>query len=632
MAVEWVFDPAPPSGKRTGGNAAEYSFEGQIDILVREVVQNSLDAAIDDETPVDVTFRLIDLEGDYLDAFRESMGWSTLEDNLRAVPRGRGGKAITRAIDQMQSDQKLRLLIIEDRGTRGLEGDERRKSDDEKNSFCALVRDELYSDKLAADAGGSFGLGKSVLWAYSSLKTVLFASSPYQRPEGKVGLRFIGRTSLPYHQSEADGACTGDGWFGVAREAEKSSGRHAESVWSEEATRLAVDCFCRRDPRDCGLSTVIVGFAEPGEEDRDSTHVIGSIVEKSLESFWPAIVRDSLRVTVRREQNEEVIETKSVDPSGHPAFRHAAELLRSFDAGELEEAESALDVGDSAMTWATLQLPQRLEDPSHGELDVRVPVLVRVLKESDEIEPVRDRVFRFRRPGLVVRSGGGSNLSIAARPYIAAVLAGRAAGEEVEHEHMERFLRCAEPPAHDEWSHNTRSLKEQYKVWGCKKKLQEFDRRVLEAIRRLVSQPEEKGGELPRHLLRHLRFGDRSGGGRPRFLSVTRQKAEVTGGSWSFQARCRRVKPDDQPWHVTVHLKYAMDGGRGGDVHAIGSVEASEASRREIRKGVAFLEFPPDVSSTVIRGAADPAALPAVGTRAAVRLRIDGCKGEIPDA
>ena len=38
--IEWVFDPAPPSLSRSGGRASEYSFEGRIDTLVREVVQD----------------------------------------------------------------------------------------------------------------------------------------------------------------------------------------------------------------------------------------------------------------------------------------------------------------------------------------------------------------------------------------------------------------------------------------------------------------------------------------------------------------------------------------------------------------------------------------------------------------
>lgn len=61
MAVKWVLEPAPPSGKRTGGDAAEYSFGGQIDILVRKVITNSLDAAVSDDQPIDVRFRLIAL-------------------------------------------------------------------------------------------------------------------------------------------------------------------------------------------------------------------------------------------------------------------------------------------------------------------------------------------------------------------------------------------------------------------------------------------------------------------------------------------------------------------------------------------------------------------------------------------
>ncbi len=629
MPAEWIFDPAPPSGKRTGGSAAEYSFEGEVDTLVREVVQNSLDARQSAETAVEIRFRLIELNNSALDRFLEGMRWGGLQDNLLAVPENRGGRSIRKAIEEMEADLRLRILVIEDRGTRGLEGTERRRSDNEKNSFCALVRDELYSDKEGEDAGGSFGLGKSVLWAYSSINTVLFASVPLNPPPEKDGLRLIGRTSLPYHETEDDGACTGDGWFGIPRDAETVK-RRAESIWGEDARRFAGMTCCDRPETQPGLSSVIVGFAEPGGEDREASEVVERIVAASHESFWPAMVRGSLKIEVRHEINDDVIAARDADPIQNPDYRPLIELIQSFDAGRLEITD-VLETGESAVEWVEIEVPQRIEEGKHEALKGRVAVLVTLL-ESENQMVIRDRIYRFRRPGMVVLGERKRNLSIGARPFSAVVVAGEACGSGEEFQRVEHFLRSAEPPEHNVWTHNTRSIKQLYKVHGAKAMLDRFEGNVLAAIRKLVSVPEQKGGALPKAILSHLRFGDSGGGGNPRFLSVTHEKAWPDQGLWKFKAQCRRVRPDGEPWHVRVRLKYAVDGGGGDDVHAISDVEAEGALRAEVRDGVGWIELPGSVGQVLIAGQTSSDLLPSIGTRAAVQLRVDGAKGELPDA
>lgn len=630
MGVRWVFDPLPPSGKRRGGNAAEYTFQGRIDVLVREALQNSLDATGSERGPVRVVFRLIDLKGAEVREFLDAIDWTSLEDNLRAVPDKRGGRGIKRALDQLDETNSLRLLVIEDRGTRGLEGGEQRRDDQEKNSFCALVRDELYSDKMADDSGGSHGLGKSLLWAYSAMKTVLFASVPERPPEGKQGLRLIGRAALPYHETDNDGPSTGDGWLGIARSPD-SAQRRAESAWGAEALSMAQRCMCGRDGEDRGLSVVVVGFTEPGEEDRGLADLMAAIETAALQSFWPAIVRQRLSVEIRWEEDREVVDRRQVDPSADAPYRPLVELLRAFDQGALEE-KKRINTGEACVRRIPVEVPERTETPAHGPCSGSAAVLVRVLEEDDVYEPVRDRIFRFRGPGMVVRNERGRNLSIAARPYVAAVVVGVASGSGEVNERVERFLRAAEPPAHDEWTHNTRAVKQEYKAHGCRVIFSRFEDAILGAIRDLVSQPEQKGGALPASLLRYLRFGDRGGGGNPRFLSVTGSRAFAAEGSWTFQAKCRRVTASDVPWHVKVRLKYAVDGGGGEDVHAICEITSEQATRSEIRQGVGYLEFPAAAESAKIAGRTDAAALPTIGTRAAIKLRIDGAEGGIPDA
>lgn len=626
MTTKWVFDPEPPSGQRTGGSAAEYSFKGGVDILAREVIQNSLDAKKGSEA-VGVTFRFVQLTDEMRGRFLEAISWETIEDNLRAAPEERGGGAIKSALAQMESTG-LRLLIVEDTGTKGLEGTEKRSADSEKNPFCALVKDELYSDKGDETSGGSFGLGKSVLWAFSGLKTVLFSSVPATHPDGKSGLRFCGRTALPWHTTEDDGACTGAGWFGRAVGPNDAS-RRAESLWGAEAAAIASDCLCARADGDTGLSAVILGYSEPGESDRPLTEEADLMVGAVLESFWPAITLGALNVAVQVEENGEVVLRREVSPSAHPGYRQLGELLTRFHTGKLGEAET-LEPGQEAFSKVTLGVPKRMALPQHNETVVKAVVLVRVLEDGEDCGEALERIFKFRKPGMVVRSDSQRNLSLGARPFIAAVLAGEAAGASENDKRAEQFLRAAEPPAHDEWTHKTRRIKLEYGQ-GASTRLSEFEKGIRDVVRRLVSKPEEKGGGLPRDLLKHLRFSTATGGPNARFLSVTHQKATVVDGSWHFSTRCRRLRVTPTPWHVLVRLNYGRDGGGSDPLKAIGSIDATDSTRLEIRNGVAYLEFPPHVEETRVVGRTDQDMMPAIGTRARLSIQVDAAAGAMPD-
>ena len=632
MSIEWIFDPAPPSGARRGGNAAEYGFEGHIDTLVREVVQNSMDAGRPGESRVDVAFRLVELTGDEMASFLEGMRWDSLQDNLLAVPENRGGDSIHRAIEEMNKKERLLLLSIEDRGTDGLTGREQRKTDSEVNRFSALVRDELYSDKEDPSAGGSYGLGKILLWAYSAFKTVLFSSVPKDCPNGHKGLRFIGRTSLPYHETTDDDRCAGPGWLGIpwGDQEVNAHDRYAVSVWGQEAKQHARNCIADRDENDHGLTTVIVGFEEPGQETRDPEEIVSSIRQAVLESFWPAITLNHLSVTVIHECDGECINELNIDPSADPVYSQLAGLLGDYKSNRLEVKDRLENVGESTYRGVKIEIPKKITDPEHGEISGECVLLVKLISDDDAFKSVRDSIHRFRRPGMVVRKSGGQSLSISARPYIAALLCGRACGDDDIAGYTETFLRTAEPPEHDKWQPDTRGIKANYKTYGIQAKLNRFELAVLAAVRGLVSLPEKQGGGLPKELLKHLRFGESSGGGNPRFLTST-ISARVSDDVWKFSIRCVRSRPDESPWHAIVKLKYAVDGGSPDDIHAIEGVTTDKASKIEIRNGDAYIECPPDVKIVNIEGQTGRDLLPAIGTRAAIQLSVDGQKGGLDD-
>lgn len=623
----WIFDPAPPSKSRDGGNAAEYSFEGQIGTLVREAVQNSLDARAEGAPLVSCRFRICELSGTHLQQFKVGMAWEQLEDNLAAVPERRGGRGIRQALNQIERNGRLRILVIEDRHTKGLPGTEFRRNDDEPNSFCALVRDTLYSDKTSDDAGGSYGLGKSLLWAFSGIKTVLFSTS-YPTKNGPSKHRMIGRTSLPFHETPEDGACTGKGWFGV--QDSSSQERCAVSIYDEAARTHAADCMCERGPGDHGLSIVIVGLSEPGEDAKRLDEIADSIQEAALRSFWPALSRSRLSVGVTVEENGHVTKELWADPANDPGYAVAASLLRKFDQGELQEG-ATLAKGQSGMRWVEHAIPKRVTGATHGKLTGKCAVIVRVLDDDEVGGPLDEQIVRFRKPGMIVGTRRRRGLVLNAKPYVAVVLAGLAA-DAPHAEQAEWFLRSAEPPEHESWTHKTRAIGENY-AKGSKKALDDLTFAIEKAVKDLIGHQEPTGGRAPQRLLSKLPFGSREGGVQDQFMSLLNTKIEGpnASGAWDFAVTCKRRQPDAKPWQVKVVLKNKSDGTAERGIR-IASLSATEESVIEFNGGAGLIKVPAGVEKIRLKGTTDPTSGAVMASRAPLQVDVTGRVTEAGEA
>ncbi len=126
--------------------------------------------------------------------------------------------------DIKKSDYVLKVLVVEDFGTRGLVGPERQKDKelfkaqcpDIPHCFLGLCRNVGDSQKSGLAAGGTHGFGKTVLWKNSRIKTVLFYSNldqPYFEDGQEHHTRFFGQVRLPGHYLDGN-AYRGDGYFG----------------------------------------------------------------------------------------------------------------------------------------------------------------------------------------------------------------------------------------------------------------------------------------------------------------------------------------------------------------------------------------------------------------------------------
>jgi uncharacterized membrane protein len=190
--ANWQFAPTGGGIIHGYNNAgAEHFKQDPIGKLVRETIQNSLDAHEDGLGAVGVNIQRCDIAQEYIGA-----------DSLKIhIQRALERTLLTGQVEG-QDDYRKALKIIErptipclsiiDRNTTGLQG---RKWD-------SLIYEEgaPEKDNVGGIAGGSFGIGKNAPYNVAALHTVIYCTRYTDGKRGRVE-RMTGRAQLVSHQA-----------------------------------------------------------------------------------------------------------------------------------------------------------------------------------------------------------------------------------------------------------------------------------------------------------------------------------------------------------------------------------------------------------------------------------------------
>lgn len=142
--------------------------------LVRESIQNSLDAVLDKSAPVQVVFSFKEMNGcDYPEFFG-------LKDHIKGCldyyPNNDNAKAIYKPMMKFFADNThhdcLGYIRVSDYNTKGMSY-EKDKTD---SPFYAFVRSAGVSAKDDTSAGGSFGFGKAAYYLLSPISTIIVST------------------------------------------------------------------------------------------------------------------------------------------------------------------------------------------------------------------------------------------------------------------------------------------------------------------------------------------------------------------------------------------------------------------------------------------------------------------------
>jgi transcriptional regulator with XRE-family HTH domain len=502
---DWFFRPEPQDGGRDYGNANVFATPPDIASLVRETGQNSLDHALVAAGPVMIRYSVLELSTDspaFAD-FAEAIDWKDLLDHVRraSTTESKLGTRLAAGLEYLRDSGKILLLRIDDYGTTGLYGNE--TTTDESSPFAALVRNNLDSSKRTTTAGGSFGVGKAVVWRCSDLSTVAFASriaagfSPHSEQ-----YRFIAKAELTWHQHEAKYA--GPGWLGQV-------GTNGKALWVDEGFLERVQMGRHQLPdgvdanRSSGTTILVIGFRDPEAQGPTNVREVAeTIAREASRNFWPAIQRRRLSVIVEAYSDGKLEKSIVVPTSEH--VRECFDALRKHEAAEVTDVLN--EPGDVVRVVIPVTIPAtKAAAKGIQQFDERVSnaILLVRLAGPDELQNSElNRIALVRGRGMVVKYWRRENIIVGAHPFHAALFTGEAVGSDAGQVSAEQFFRVAEPPAHDDWRWND-ELREKYER-GAKTKLDVFFEQVTAALKKVITPPAKAEEEGPPELKRLLQL------------------------------------------------------------------------------------------------------------------------------
>lgn len=420
------------------------------DVLVREAIQNSLDAGSDGgKVIVNFTFG----EADKAKTAKYFIG---LFDNLKAAKLS------------APEDNGFKYLVIEDFETSGLEGDVKRHQDPpegstEKNDFYYFWRNVGRSGKKEGDRG-KWGLGKHVFPASSAVQSFLGLTRRKDDPK----TYFMGQSVVGVHEIGGESR-SGYGYYAeYADEEDKDFATPVEDPI--KITELTADFRFKR--KDHPGFSIVIPFLREIEKER--------LLRAVIRNYFYAILSSELEVNVGDISGEERIAPDTIDSLALKYFKGPAELAPIREA--VAFARWSLTLKDS--DHIPLCLPSPSETPKWDALSIDEPVLESLRKTFEQTKQlavkIPVRVAKAGRPAssdwfyLYLKEIPESSLSGKAffvREGISVLNAGKKYPPGmgtiglvvIKKGPLGALLNSCENPAHDEWEPtSSKTLKKAY--------------------------------------------------------------------------------------------------------------------------------------------------------------------------
>ena len=253
---EWNF-PSNNYGQIFGiADSGVETFKGTpIKSLAREICQNSLDAALENDKPTRVEFKPFELDP------HQIPDYSGLEDALNrasdfwAQQQSTAAKSFFKQALQVMRKPTITCLRISDFNTTGLVG-----SNEEYNSpWCNLTKSSGASDKSGGN-GGSFGIGKFAPFVFSYLRTIFYSTCDKENICASQGV-----SRLTSFRDKEKNITQGIGFYGNDRNSPMHKQYSLDPTYSRNIENSGTDIFIAAFTGDQGwqnqmIASVLDGF------------------------------------------------------------------------------------------------------------------------------------------------------------------------------------------------------------------------------------------------------------------------------------------------------------------------------------------------------------------------------------
>ncbi len=362
MAIsKWCF-PSNSGGDEQGLNNSliETFNDSPIKSLAREIVQNSLDAALTGKQAI-VEFKSFSL---IRDAFPGCNELSDIMVKCQEFARNEKTVKFFEDAKKVLASDKIHFLRISDFNTKGLRGSDKERGTDWSN----LVRSTGSSDKNG-EKGGSFGIGKGAPFACSALRTVFYSTLDCEGQKASQGVSRLTSFKLGKFEDGSDDISQGVGYFGI---------QEPHKILPNNEMLVLDESFKRETS---GTDIYIAGLRENIYQ--DTNELQATIINEVLDGFIMAIWNEKLEVRV----NSFVI-NKSTLPTIIEKFKDklSSSTIMNFELLSKDVQWETIDISIANVKIGSLKLAISLRHDGNNKISMIRSTGMKIL-DKDKLCP-----------------------------------------------------------------------------------------------------------------------------------------------------------------------------------------------------------------------------------------------------
>ena len=322
--------------------------------LVRESIQNSLDAVADSTQPVRVSFLFSKLyNNEYPELFELRRHIKGCLDSHADNQRAEELYSPMMSYLSRAPKSSIDIITVSDSNTTGMKYEE----GNPKNTFSAFTKSVGLSVKTSKSSGGSFGFGKAAYFQMSPLRSILVST---MTADGKT--YFEGVTRLCTHN--LDGIQYTDMGYYDSHDGKPVEGNEIP------------DSFRRKTP---GTSISLLGkYSDAGSVSEMKEELVKSV----LRNFWLAIYENKLEVNI----------SNSI-------------IISKTEIGRLVSLYFSSTAKDKNSPRPYFEAYTHIPDKTHLHFSKSMPLLGNVdlfVRLSTEVK--KDRIAYIRKPRMLVET------------------------------------------------------------------------------------------------------------------------------------------------------------------------------------------------------------------------------------